>query len=130
MRAGDGAGDGRTRCGEAVTAMGRTNPTFRDVLRGYEDRWSGFRRALRHRDRPHFDRLLDHADGHADAAGYCNPDDPVVPILLAMLLEHEKRVAALEERLDERIDAAPPDAGGDGGRLAAVGDEERGGGTG
>lgn len=86
--------------------VGRTNPTFRDVLRGYEQRWSDFRRALRRRDRPHFDRLVDHADGHADAAGYLNAEDPVVPILLAMLLEHEKRIAALEERLDgDRPDA-------------------------
>lgn len=80
--------------------MGRTNPTFRMLLAATEDRWGAYRRALRHQDQPHFDRLFEHAHVHADAAGYLNADDPMIPILLSMLLEHQKRLATLEERLE------------------------------
>ncbi len=63
-------------------------------------RWHDYRRTLRQRDQPHFDRLFEHADTHADAAGYLNPDDPMNPILVSMLLEHQKRITDLEEQLD------------------------------
>jgi len=97
-----------------VTAMGRTNPTYRDLVRATERRWGDFRRALRRSDRPQFDRLFEHARAHADAAGYCNHATPEVPILVSVALEHEKaieeqraaaadrerRLAALEARLE------------------------------
>lgn len=76
--------------------MGRTNATFRHLLEGIRERWRGYRRALRARDQPHYDRLFEHADAHADASGYRNPEDPMDAVLLSMLLEHEKRLAALE----------------------------------
>ena len=37
--------------------MGRTNPTYRDVLRSLEDDWTDYRRALRQQDQHHFDPL-------------------------------------------------------------------------
>ena len=81
--------------------MGRTNPTFRNLLEAVRTRWSDYRRALRRRDRPHYDRLFEYADAHADAAGYLNADDPMDPILLSMLLEQQKRIADLEARIDD-----------------------------
>lgn len=78
--------------------MGRTNATFRHLLEGIRERWRDYRRALRARDQPHYDRLFEHADAHADASGYRNPEDPMDAVLLSMLLEHEKRLAALEEQ--------------------------------
>ncbi len=91
--------------------MGRTNPTFRNVLEAVKGRWADYRRALRRRDQPHFDRLFEHADAHADASGYLNPDDPMNPILVSMLLEHERRVAALEAEV-EALEAGDGDDGG------------------
>ncbi len=79
--------------------MGRTNPTFRDQVRGIENRWGDYRRALRRADKPHFDRLFEHARAHADAAGYLNHATPEIPILVSVLLEQEKRLADLETRL-------------------------------
>lgn len=76
--------------------MGRTSPTYRDALRATEGRWQDYRRTLRRRDRPHFDRLFEHGRAHADAAGVLNHADPMVPLLMAALLEHERRIAALE----------------------------------
>lgn len=66
------------------------------LLQGITSRWSDYRRALRHHEQQHFDQLFEHAEAHADAAGYLNPDDPMDAILLSMLLEHEKRLHELE----------------------------------
>ena len=81
--------------------MGRTNPTFRDVLDSIEDRWQDYRRGLRRRDQPRFDRLFEYARAHADASGYLNADDPRIPILVSMLLEQEGRIDELEARVSE-----------------------------
>jgi hypothetical protein len=95
--------------------VGRSNPTYRDRLGRIESDWAPYRRALRARDQPHFDRLFDHARAHADAAGYLNHRDPTVPLLVGVLLEHERRLAALAERVDGTATGGPgrnnPDAG-------------------
>lgn len=70
------------------------------MLEGMKSRWSDYRRALRHQDQSHFDQLFEYADAHADAAGYLNPEDPFDPVLVSMLLEHEKRIADLEAELE------------------------------
>lgn len=95
--------------------MGRTNPTFRNVLEAVKSRWGDYRRALRRRDQAPFDRLFEYADAHADAAGYLNHDDPMEPILVSMLLGQEKRLAELEARIAElegRV-VAPAGQGGE-----------------
>jgi hypothetical protein len=81
--------------------MGRTNPTYRDALRAVEERWSDFRRALRRRDQPRFDRLFAYARNHADASGLLNHQNPLLPALFSVDLEQERRLDAHEERLDE-----------------------------
>ncbi len=88
--------------------MGRTNPTYRDALRAIEERWAEFRRALRRRDQPRFDRLFEYAREHADASGLLNHQNPLLPALLSIDLEqearlddHEERLAELEQRLSE-----------------------------
>ncbi len=94
--------------------MGRTNPTYRDVVAALERDWGDYRRALRRRDRPHFDRLFEYARDHADAAGYLNHEDPTIALLVSVALAQERQRAALAERvahletaLDERaLDAA------------------------
>ena len=79
--------------------MGRTNPTYRDVVRGLEDNWQQYRRALRRADKPHFDRLFEHAREHADAAGYLNHQQPEITLLVSVILEQEKRIQGLHERI-------------------------------
>ncbi|WP_435186887.1 hypothetical protein [Halobellus sp. EA9] len=104
--------------------MGRTNPTYRDALRAIEERWATFRRALRGRDQPRFDRLFEYARAHADASGLLNHQTPLLPALVSIDLEqearledHEERLAALERRVSEPEDessrpAADRDTGG------------------
>jgi len=81
--------------------MGRTNPTFRDHLRHLETQWEAYRRALRHHDIEHYDRLFEHARAHADAAGHLNPTDPMPAILVSIALEHERHLASLQAEIDE-----------------------------
>jgi hypothetical protein len=88
--------------------MGRTNPTYRDALRAIEERWAKFRRALRRRDQPRFDRLFEYAREHADASGLLNHQNPLAPALLSIDLEqearlddHENRLAELEQQISE-----------------------------
>ena len=80
--------------------MGRTNPTFRDRIRGIEDNWQPFRRGLRSRDQPHFDACFDAAVAHANAAGYQNPIDPWPALLLSVAIEQQRRIDTLEAKLD------------------------------
>ncbi|MFA1612557.1 hypothetical protein [Halobellus rubicundus] len=91
--------------------MGRTNPTYRDALRAIEERWATFRRALRGRDQPRFDRLFEYARAHADASGLLNHQTPLLPALVSIDLEqeahledHEERLAALERRVSKLED--------------------------
>lgn len=85
--------------------MGRTNPTYRDALRAIEDRWADFRRALRRRDQPHFDRLFAYAREHADASGLLNHQNPFLPALFSIDLEQEARLDDHEDRLEELEEA-------------------------
>jgi len=84
--------------------MGRTNPTYRDALRAIEDRWQDFRRALRRRDQPLFDRLFAYARKHADASGLLNHQNPLLPALFSIDLEQESRLNEHEERLERLED--------------------------
>ena len=99
--------------------MGRTNLTYRDALRAIEEGWAEFRRALRRRDQPHFDRLFKYAREHADATGLLNHQNPLLPALLSIDLEQEARLNDHEKRLEELEaavatsddqEAAPPDS--------------------
>lgn len=92
-------------------SVGRTNPTFRDVLSTMEDEWGDFRRALRRRHRPLLDRLFAYAREHADAASHLNHPDRLAPVLVSVDLEQEARIDELEARIEE-LEAGPPGASG------------------
>ena len=93
--------------------MGRTNPTYRDRLSTIEDEWHVYRRGLRAREQQHFDRLFEHGRTYAHAAGYLNHPDPTIPLLVSMLLAHERELAALREQRADRhaAETTDPDDG-------------------
>lgn len=91
--------------------MGRTNPTYRDSIRGVEAQWQPYRRALRQSDQSHFDRLFEHARAHADASGYLNHQLVEVPLLVSVVLEQERRLCELERVVDEREPPGDPTNG-------------------
>jgi len=84
--------------------MGRTVPTFRQLIDDAIARWSKFRRALRREDQEYFDRLFRRVRTYTQAATYQASDNPMEAILLSIALDQEKRLDALER-------AAPPQAG-------------------
>ena len=79
--------------------MGRTNSTYRELLRAMESRWGDYRRALRRADQAVFDRLFEYARAHADASGLLNHQFVEIPALVSMLIEQQKRLDDLEDRL-------------------------------
>lgn len=71
--------------------MGRTNPTYRDFLDGYEREFGDYRRALRRQHQDDFERLFAGARKFADAAGYANHRDRDALVVVSMLLAHEEQ---------------------------------------
>lgn len=81
--------------------MGRSNPTFRRLLEQFRTDWQAYRRALKQDEQDYFDTLCEHAHEHADAAGYQNPHRPMDAIVLSILLEQQKTITSLKQRLEE-----------------------------
>ena len=87
--------------------MGRTVPTFRCVIESFGIEWGDYKKALRSADREAFEAVLNHARKHA-AAGHNFPNpNPFEPIMLSIILEHEKMIGELcdmiKEKKDERL---------------------------
>jgi uncharacterized protein YceH (UPF0502 family) len=91
--------------------MGRTNPTYRDMIRALDNQWSDYRRGLRREDQQRFDRLFAYIRAHADASGYLNHTEPFYPALVSIDLEQEARLEELEARLS-RLEEAESEASG------------------
>ena len=80
--------------------MGRTVPTFVQLIQQAAERWKKFRRALRREDQPHFDRLFVRVRCYTQAATYQCHDNPMEAILLSIELDHEKQLDNHEQRLE------------------------------
>ena len=88
--------------------MGRTVLPYSQVWEAERQRWVKFRRALRREDQAHLDRLFELARLHLQAGVYASQPWPLESMFLSMLLEHQKDLRALEERLrDLEVPAAP-----------------------
>jgi hypothetical protein len=88
--------------------MGRTVPTFRQLIDDAIARWAKFRRALRREDQEYFDRLFRRVRSYTQAATYQASDNPMEAILLSIALDHEKRLDALERAAPRQVGAALP----------------------
>jgi hypothetical protein len=88
--------------------MGRTVPTFRQLVDDAIARWSKFRRALRREDQEYFDRLFRRVRSYTQAATYQASDNPMEAILLSIALDQEKRLDAIERAAPGQGGAALP----------------------
>src|SRR5450755_4113666 len=79
--------------------MGRTVPTYVEQVREIEAKWAKFRRALRREDQLNFDRLLRSVRQYSPSATYQCSDDPREAVVLSILLDLQKRLTAIEEKL-------------------------------
>ena len=79
--------------------MGRTVLPFSQALeREYGD-WKKFRRGLRREDQEILDRLFDLARIHVQAGSYASRPWPLETILMAILIEQQKALAELRNKL-------------------------------
>ncbi len=83
----------------ARSTMGRTVIPYTQIVDQERSRWQKFRRALRKEDQGHFDQLFELARLHTQAGVYASQPWPMEVILMSMLLEHQKALAALAERV-------------------------------
>ncbi|MEW6386639.1 MAG: hypothetical protein AB1491_03885 [Thermodesulfobacteriota bacterium] len=81
--------------------MGRTVLPYSQLWERERQRWQKFRRALRREEQALFDRLFALARLHLQAGVYASNPWPLEAMLLSMLLEHQKALCALEERLQD-----------------------------
>jgi hypothetical protein len=91
--------------------VGRTVPTFVQLIENAGARWAKFRRALRREDQEHFDRLFRSVRAYTQAATYQCHDNPLEAILLCIALDLAKRVDALEHQGDKNHAARRLDSG-------------------
>jgi hypothetical protein len=98
--------------------MGRTVPTFRQLVDDAIARWAKFRRALRREDQEYFDRLFRRVRSYTQAATYQACDNPMEAILLSIALDQEKRLDALERVAPRQVEAALLPIAGAGSTLA------------
>lgn len=80
--------------------MGRTVPTFRNVIESFGLDWNDFKRALRDMDREAFDELMNHARRHAAAGSNMSNPNPFEPVVMSILVEHEKTLRKLREHVE------------------------------
>lgn len=79
--------------------MGRTVLPFSKILEEEFQEWRKFRRGLRKEDQRFLDRLFEKARLHVQAGVYASRPWPFETILISILLEHEKALAELKERV-------------------------------
>jgi hypothetical protein len=101
-----------------VISVGRTVPTFRMILEHVINDWRAFRRALQLHDRTEYDAMMMHAREHAAAASNAARLNPTEALFMAILLEHEKELAALRRKLrgiadDSGVETEAGQAGGE-----------------
>mgnify|MGYP006280788425 FL=1 len=81
--------------------MGRTIPTFRQMIESFGMEWTEFRRGLRKEDQEMFDTLLNYARRHSAAGHNFAHALPFEPIVISILLEHEKQLRKIEETYEK-----------------------------
>lgn len=85
--------------------MGKTVPSYRIALESEICRWNGFARALRKEEREAFEELMDMCRSHASAGGCAT--NPIIfePMAMSILLAQQKRILALEKKLEMKQQA-------------------------
>ena len=86
--------------------MGRTVSTFRDLIEQELQSWERvFGRALRQEERAHFEVMFNRVRLYIQACTYEFPVHAMDAINVAVGLDHEIRLRALEARLGINLDA-------------------------
>ncbi len=80
--------------------MGKTLPPFSQLIEYERRRWASFKRSLPKADQAAFDRLFDCAKLHVQAGVMVSRPWASETIVMAVLLEQEKRIEEMLKRLE------------------------------
>ncbi len=80
--------------------MGRTVPTFTQVIQKEIESWSKFRRGLRKEDQELFDEMFRAPRIHLAASTYTMRVIPFESVAMAIMLEQEKQIKELEKKIN------------------------------
>jgi hypothetical protein len=83
--------------------MGRTVPTFTNLIQEEAASWAKFRRGLRRDDQEIFDDLFRAPRKHLAASAYTVRSMPFESMIMAMLLEEHKLVLQLKARIEQLV---------------------------
>ena len=86
--------------------MGRTVPTFTNVIQSEMESWSKFRRGLRKDDQDALDELFRVARLQLAGAAYASRPIPFESIAMAMLLAQQRMIRQLEQAVGRLSDQA------------------------
>jgi len=81
--------------------MGRTVPTFTQVIQKEIESWSKFRRGLRKEDQELFDEMFRAPRIHLAASTYTMRVIPFESVAMAIMLEQRKKIVELKKRLEK-----------------------------
>ena len=79
--------------------MGRTLTTFTQLVWQEIEEWSRYRRSLRAEDQQALDLLFTAARKHSAAGAYLARETPFEVMLLSMLIEQQKHIVTLQQKV-------------------------------
>ena len=82
--------------------MGRTVPTFTNIIDNEITSWSKFKRGLRKKDQEIFEDMFRACRKHLAENFYAMRTIPFESIIISIVLEQHRRVQALEQALSEQ----------------------------
>jgi hypothetical protein len=80
--------------------VGRTVPSYRQVLEAEIRRWEGFRKALRGNDLEAFDRMMNACRVFASAGSMATRPILAEAMFMSILLNQQKELNEIRERLE------------------------------
>lgn len=79
--------------------MGRTVPSYRQILEAEISNWENFRRALRGKDLEAFDKMMNACRIHASAGGMATRPLLVEAMFMSILLSQQKELMEIKEHI-------------------------------
>jgi hypothetical protein len=80
--------------------LGRTVPSYRQVLEAEIVRWEGFRKALRGKEQEAFDRMMNACRVHASAGGMATRPILAEAMFMSILLSQQVEIMEIRESLE------------------------------
>ncbi len=91
--------------------LGKTVPSYRQALESEIEKWKGFRKALRGKDKEAFDMMMNACRRYASAAGMATRPVLSEAMLMSILLKQQTMLQEIKEKLDHLKEKHPQPQG-------------------